>query len=223
MIQDKQKRFHHALNRMSEGLSQLPRSGWGFISKSYPAQDGRECILATGNTAAKKEQLIGGGVSLEPATKNLVEVCSVAERAVLDGAALSVSAISTGEMDGRNNQKYGSGRVARNSLLWLGTRMRNSERQIRLGDRSRYVGMSDIAKMLDCPRAALAGQALHYLNTGALTEALKRQITFHRGHWFETGVHQALVQDAACLPCLNWKSRSDMEMCPSRPIWISRW
>lgn len=28
----------------------------------------------------------------------------------------------------------------------------------RLGDRSRYVGLSDIAKMLGCPRAALAAK-----------------------------------------------------------------
>ena len=63
---------------------------------------------------------------------------------------------------------------------------------ILLGDRSRYVGLSDIAKMLDCPRAALAARLFtpEHRNTA---EALKRRITFHRGHWFETGVHQALV------------------------------
>ena len=62
----------------------------------------------------------------------------------------------------------------------------------RLGDRSRYVGLSDIARMLDCPRAALAAKLFtpEYRSTD---EALKRRITFHRGHWFETGVHQALV------------------------------
>ena len=63
---------------------------------------------------------------------------------------------------------------------------------ILLGDRSRYVGLSDIAKMLDCPRAALAARLFtpEHRNTA---EALKRRITFHRGHWFETGVHQALI------------------------------
>ena len=63
---------------------------------------------------------------------------------------------------------------------------------ILLGDRSRYVGLSDIAKMLDCPRAALAARLFtpEHRNTA---EALKRRITFHRGHWLETGVHQALV------------------------------
>ena len=62
----------------------------------------------------------------------------------------------------------------------------------RLGDRSRYVGLSDIARMLDCPRAALAAKFFtpEYRSTD---EALKHKITFHRGHWFERGVHQALV------------------------------
>ena len=46
--------------------------------------------------------------------------------------------------------------------------------------------------MLDCPRAALAAKLFtpEYRSTD---EALKRRITFHRGHWFETGVHQALI------------------------------
>lgn len=63
---------------------------------------------------------------------------------------------------------------------------------IQLGDRSQYVGMSDIAKMLDCPRAALAAKLFtpEYRSTD---EALKCRTTFHRGHWFETGVHQALT------------------------------
>ena len=63
---------------------------------------------------------------------------------------------------------------------------------IQFGDRSQYVGLSDIAKMLDCPRAAMAGKLYipEYRSTG---EALNHQIIFHRGHWFETGVHQALV------------------------------
>lgn len=63
---------------------------------------------------------------------------------------------------------------------------------IQLGDRSQYVGMSDIGKMLDCPRAALAGKLFvpEYRDTAG---ALKRQLLLQRGHWFETGVHQALT------------------------------
>lgn len=71
---------------------------------------------------------------------------------------------------------------------------RNAEQQtaIQLGDRSLYVGMSDIAKMLDCPRAALAAKlcTTEHRNTA---EALKHQLLLQRGHWFETGVHQALT------------------------------
>ena len=63
---------------------------------------------------------------------------------------------------------------------------------IQLGNRSQYVGMSDIGKMLDCPRAALAGKLFvpEYRDTAG---ALKRQLLLQRGHWFETGVHQALT------------------------------
>lgn len=61
-----------------------------------------------------------------------------------------------------------------------------------LGDCSRYVGMSDIAKMLDCPRAALAAKlcTTEHRNTA---EALKHQLLLQRGHWFEKGVRQALM------------------------------
>ena len=99
---------------------------------------------------------------------------------------------SQGETNGRNEQKYGSGKIARNPLLWTGTRCKAGNADPPWRHRSRYVGLSDIAKMLDCPRAALAGKLFtpEYRSTD---EALKHQITFRRGHWFETGVHQALV------------------------------
>ncbi|WP_418715775.1 hypothetical protein [Bilophila wadsworthia] len=93
-------------------------------------------------------------------------------------------------MDGTNRNTGAEG--------LLGILCRGLERDARqrtailLGDRSRYVGLSDIAKMLDCPRAALAAKLFtpEYRSTD---EALKRWITFHRGHWFEAGVHQALT------------------------------
>lgn len=71
---------------------------------------------------------------------------------------------------------------------------RDAERRtaIRLGDRSRYVGMSDIAKMLDCPRMALAGK-LYTPEPRNAAEALEHHLLLQRGHWFETGVHQALM------------------------------
>ena len=102
------------------GTFPIASLGWSFIRNRIGT--GRSGVHPCHRKhGGEKGTAFGGGVSLEPATKNLVEVCGVAERAVLDGAALSVSAISTGEMDGRNNQKYGSGRVARNPLLWTGT------------------------------------------------------------------------------------------------------
>ena len=46
---------------------------------------------------------------------------------------------------------------------------------IQLGDRSQYVGMSDIGKMLDCPRAALAGKLFvpEYRDTAGAHVTLK--------------------------------------------------
>ena len=56
-----------------------------------------------------------------------------------------------------------------------------------LGDRSCYVGMSDIGQHWECPRAALARKVL------PTTNSLERLLTLQRGHWFESGVGQALT------------------------------
>ena len=93
-------------------------------------------------------------------------------------------------MDGTNRNTGAEGLLG---ILCCGLERSAEQRTaIQLGDRSRYVGLSDIAKMPDCPRAALAAKLFtpEYRSTD---EALKRRIAFHRGHWFETGVHQALV------------------------------
>ena len=58
------KKISSASNRTSEGLSQLPH----LDGVSYEI-DGRECILATGNTAAKKEQLSAAGFHWNPQRK----------------------------------------------------------------------------------------------------------------------------------------------------------
>lgn len=55
-----------------------------------------------------------------------------------------------------------------------------------LGDRSAYVGMSDIAKYAECPRAAIMDKIEN--NTSGLSKLL----TLRRGHWFENGVGNAL-------------------------------
>ena len=56
-----------------------------------------------------------------------------------------------------------------------------------LGDRSSYVGMSDIGQHWECPRAALARKVL------PTADSLERLLTLQRGHWFESGVGQALA------------------------------
>jgi hypothetical protein len=56
-----------------------------------------------------------------------------------------------------------------------------------LGDRSRYIGMSDIGKASECLRAATAGKLRSVETTGSL----QRELRLERGHWFENGVFQA--------------------------------
>ena len=71
-----------------------------------------------------------------------------------------------------------------------------------LGDRSSYVGMSDIGQHWECPRAALARKVL------STTNSLERLLTLQRGHWFESGVGQALASlGLHVLPQLeiNWQ------------------
>ena len=62
------KKISPALNRASAGLSKLPHLD-GISYKIVPAQDGRECILATGSTAEKKEQLSAAGFHWNPQRK----------------------------------------------------------------------------------------------------------------------------------------------------------
>ena len=62
------KRISSASNRTSGGLSKLPHLD-GISYQIVPAQDGRECILATGNTAEKKEQLSAAGFHWNPQRK----------------------------------------------------------------------------------------------------------------------------------------------------------
>ena len=71
-----------------------------------------------------------------------------------------------------------------------------------LGDRSSYVGMSDIGQHWECPRAALARKVL------PTTNSLERLLTLQRGHWFESGVGKALASlGLYVLPQLeiNWQ------------------
>ena len=57
-----------------------------------------------------------------------------------------------------------------------------------LGDRSQYIGMSDIGRALECPRAAvgrkLFGNGEDLVHQYDLTSLLARQLRLQRGHWF---------------------------------------
>ena len=78
------KKILSASNRTSDELSKLPHLD-GISYEIVTAQDGREC-----KHGGEKRIAFGGGFSLEPTTENMVEICRIAEGAVLTGAALSV-------------------------------------------------------------------------------------------------------------------------------------
>lgn len=64
-----------------------------------------------------------------------------------------------------------------------------------LGDRSRYIGMSDIGRALECPRAAVGNKLFGnstelQANPDGLSSMLSKQLRLQRGHWFEAGVAQ---------------------------------
>jgi hypothetical protein len=60
--------------------------------------------------------------------------------------------------------------------------------QATLGNRSAYIGMSDIAKAADCLRAAVAGKMRPVSD---VSHSLTRELRLQRGHWFEAGVADA--------------------------------
>jgi hypothetical protein len=68
-----------------------------------------------------------------------------------------------------------------------------------VGDRSQYIGMSDIGRALECLRAAV-GQKLfgnghdQQLDQHAVQALIGKQLRFQRGHWFEAGVAQVFRQ-----------------------------
>jgi hypothetical protein len=67
-----------------------------------------------------------------------------------------------------------------------------------LGDRSRYIGMSDIGRASECPRAAvgrkLFGNGDDLDHQRDLPSLLARQLRLQRGHWFEAGIAQVFRQ-----------------------------
>lgn len=70
-----------------------------------------------------------------------------------------------------------------------------------LGDRSRYVGLSEIAKYSECPRAAVASK----LETPAVN--MEKLLVTQRGHWFEQGIKNTLTAS-----CLNYIHQLEINM-----------
>lgn len=72
-----------------------------------------------------------------------------------------------------------------------------------LGDRSQYIGMSDIGKGMECMRSAVAGKlgmsavpaatVLGALHSDDVASILGRQVILQRGHWQEHGIEKALL------------------------------
>ena len=72
-----------------------------------------------------------------------------------------------------------------------------------LGDRSQYIGMSDIGKGMECLRAAVASKlgmsaipaatAVDGFAPDDVARVLARQIILQRGHWQEYGIEKALA------------------------------
>jgi len=70
-----------------------------------------------------------------------------------------------------------------------------------LGDRSRYVGMSDTGRALECLRAAVATKLQPCvqpegsdapMDDARMRQMLKRELILQRGHWQEAGIASAL-------------------------------
>lgn len=57
-----------------------------------------------------------------------------------------------------------------------------------LGNRSRYLGISELARHAECPRAALMGKLYPKDNS------LNKLLTLQRGHWFEEGLSSCFIK-----------------------------
>jgi len=88
-----------------------------------------------------------------------------------------------------------------------------SETKSQLGNRSQYIGMSDIGSGVECLRKAVAnkvyGSSLPTANEvvelyknqqfDEIKAVLSKQLTFQRGHWFEDGILNALSENTTNL------------------------
>lgn len=76
------------------------------------------------------------------------------------------------------------------SLIATGLQLHAEQtRALTLGDRSQYIGLSDIGRALECPRAAVLRKTMPQS-----PQNLQKLLTLERGHWLEHGIGQALRQ-----------------------------
>lgn len=89
------------------------------------------------------------------------------------------------------------------------------ETAVQLGDRSQYVGLSDVGKGVECMRAAVAGKlglgqrateqsVMDWFKQDEFDQiyaALKKQLVFQRGHWLESGIANALQANGTNMLC----------------------
>ncbi|TWI62851.1 hypothetical protein LZ24_03339, partial [Desulfobotulus alkaliphilus] len=78
-----------------------------------------------------------------------------------------------------------------------------------LGDRTSYIGMSDIGRGMECLRAAVADKFVKATNPDEVARwyagedkdrilaTLQRELVFQRGHWFESGVGEILQSNGS--------------------------
>lgn len=79
----------------------------------------------------------------------------------------------------------------------------NEDTANQLGDRSQYIGLSDIGKGMECLRSAVADKSgliqhpyykdVPRLNQKELRAVLEKQIVLQRGHWQEYGIQNAIM------------------------------
>lgn len=89
------------------------------------------------------------------------------------------------------------------------------ETATQLGDRSQYVGLSDVGKGVECMRSAVAGKlglgkratelsVMDWYQQGKFEQiyaALKKQLVLQRGHWLESGIANALQANGTNMLC----------------------
>lgn len=73
-----------------------------------------------------------------------------------------------------------------------------------LGDRSTYVGLSDVGRAITCRRAAVVSKLNLPTPNLSILDTLRRQLVLQRGHWLEAGLEAAFrANDANLIPQLE--------------------